>query len=649
MKASIPFRHLRIRTKLIIAFLATGLVPVLVLGTFSLVSTRKALQHSAASQIHASLSAKVKQLQDTLRYAEKDLRLLSQSPSLVTFAEFYPGHVVGRDNLNRMLITALEDFAEENPLYREVLLLDPEGEQILRVFRKVGKLAVEGTNPSLNRSRESFFWQALDTRGGDIVITSSALKDRQRKEPLWTLVYSTAIYDRGHTRKGVLAVQFLIRDLAKLAGSGENAMGSAYLLDRGGTFLYTIDTDETRSVQGGFPGALGEGTLRQILSGREGLITEEKDRILSYAPVFPGFGGPDNFWVVAIDLSRSVVQAPVTRFLLFFGIMVVALTVIGIFLGITASHHFTRPILELHRGAQVMATGNFDHKIVVRTSDEIEDLADQFNLMAERLKASQDRLTEWNRELQEEVKSRTEQLFQAEKMAALGSLSAGIAHEIGNPLAAMKTNIQVLEERLGTENTHYKFLQRILKEIDRLSRFFKTFSSFARPVTPRIAPCDISKVIREVVFFVQKEAEARGVSIRLEFEPSVPQVLADFQRMQQVFFNLLLNAIQASGAGGTITLKVHPVSKENADGTQRGKVRIIVSDTGTGIAEEARSKIFEPFFTTKPDGTGLGLSIVHQIVTENRGTIALENTAGPGTTFSIHLEAAGSPVMAGTK
>lgn len=641
------FTHLSIRTKLVVAFLSIGLIPVLVLGSFSMFSSANALQDSAITRVHASLIAKVERIRNALRYAEKDLRILSHSPSLVTFAEFYQDNVMGMNNLNRMLITGLKDFARNNELYHQVLFLNQKGEQVFRVLRQKDQLYFEGEDPTRNLSGQNFFWKALDTQRGEIVITSKTTSE----EDDITLIYSTVIYDRGQKQKGVISLQLRLKDLAGLAKSGETAFGNTYLLDRHGRFLYNIKAERLESqyslaLDEGFPGMLDEQLLKKLLSGREGLISQENKRIISYAPILHGIGGPDNFWVLVIDLPRSIVLAPVRRFLLFFGGMVVALAIIGTLLGIVGSHHFTLPILKLHNGAKIISTGTFDHRITVHTNDEIEDLAVQFNIMADRLKESQGRLTKLNEELQKEVESRTQQLFQAEKMAAFGSLSAGIAHEIGNPLASMKTNIQVLDERLGKDNAHHKFLERILKEINRLSKFFKTFYSFARPVKPQIASSDIRKIIHEVIMIIQKEAEAQGVTIHEEFDDYLPNVMVDFQRMQQVFLNLFLNAIQAMSEGGTVSVRVRFIS-DTVDSRQEedGRIVITVSDTGPGIPEEMRSKIFEPFYTTKPKGTGLGLSIAHQIVVENNGTISVGLSDEMETTFTIQLQVEESSVV----
>jgi signal transduction histidine kinase len=633
------FSHLSIRKKLILAFVAVALIPVLVLGSFSLLSSRRALQDSAIIQVHASLAATVERIQDTLRHAEKDLRLLTHSPSVITFAEFFPDNVIGKDNLNRMLVSALENFAERHPLYRRIWLVTDKGEQILQLRREEGRLIMEGMDASRDLSNEAFFWQALDSRRGEVVVTSRVPEGRSAGNDEVTLTYSTAVYDRGQKRKAVLAIQMWVQDLSVLSRPDGYAMGNTYLLDADGDFLYSIDAAGRRLVQRGFVEMFDEQTIHQILSGEAGMITGEKDRLISYAPIDPGLGGMNNFWVVVSELSRSVVLAPVRRFLIVFGATLVALILLGSLAGIAASHHFTRPLLQLHRGAQIIANEDFDHRITVHTKDEIEELAEQFNQMAFRLKKSQRRLTSLNQALQKEVERRTEQLFQAEKMAAVGGLSAGIAHEIGNPLASMKTNIQLLAEKLGQGSEHQKFLDRMVKEINRLNHFFKTFSTFAKPARPQRISCDIRKVIQEMVLFIKPEASAQGVTIRQVFDREVPHVLVDVQRMQQVFLNLFLNAMQAMQDGGAVTVTVRAEPDEGEAAEEAGEVWVTVSDTGPGIPEDNRSKIFEPFFTTKAEGTGLGLSIAHQIITESGGTIAVAHAGTRGASFTIRLKA----------
>ncbi|NOY52313.1 MAG: HAMP domain-containing protein [Deltaproteobacteria bacterium] len=645
MDSQRTFPHLNIRRKLIVAFLGIGLIPVLILGSINLLTNTQALKHRTITEIHATLTAKAERIRNALRHAGKDLRLLSHSPSLNTFLEFYPGNVMGKNNLNRMLYNTLKDFARKNPIYHSIQLFNLKGKPIVSVTNDGKTIRAEGPGKTAPAGDTAFFWKALDRDQDRFVVTRSMTPDAGVKKEKPALVFSTAIHDQGRRVKGVLAIQLLLRDLANRARSAEKPMGSTYLMDREETFLLRVDSSNAEPVRGGFPGTLKRETLQRILSGREGLITNEKNRIISYIPIQVGVDSPADDWVLAVDVAEPVVLAPVHRFLFLSLIMVILLTLIGVILGVTASNQLTRPILELHQGAQRLATGDFSHRINVNSNDEIEELAEQFNRMAERLQISREQMQRSNEELQAEVRKRTEQLVQAEKMAALGRLSAGIAHEIGNPLAGMKANIQLLVEKFGSDSSHHKFLERILREINRLDHFLQTFSSFARPAKAQRTACDIRKMIQDVIFFVRPEGAKQGVKIRQIFDEDLPKVMVDHQRMQQVFLNLCLNALQAMPEGGKLTIRAYG-GKEFPESTDTVQEIIVdVSDSGTGIPAEHLPKIFDPFFTTKAQGTGLGLSIVHQIVRENNGTIEAVSNDDTGTTFRIRLKGAAQSIL----
>jgi len=226
------------------------------------------------------------------------------------------------------------------------------------------------------------------------------------------------------------------------------------------------------------------------------------------------------------------------------------------------------------------------------------------------------------------------QLYQADKMASVGELSVGIAHEIGNPLAAIKTVIQAMDEVCPLKGPQRKYMTRIIKEVDRLTAFIRTFSSFAHPSTQQPQTCQIESVLSDVLFLIQKEAVKQGIVIKEAVKPDIPHVRIDPRQMQQVFINLLLNSIQAMHEGGEIKIAVD-CDHENEKGGD--SVKISISDTGCGISQEHMDKIYNPFFTTKPTGTGLGLSIVHRIITEHNGIIKVSSVVGKGTTFDISL------------
>lgn len=233
--------------------------------------------------------------------------------------------------------------------------------------------------------------------------------------------------------------------------------------------------------------------------------------------------------------------------------------------------------------------------------------------------------------LMEERMTMEKQLFHADKLVSLGELSAGIAHEIGNPLAAIKTVIQAADEETPFRGKQKKYMERILKEVDRLSFFLRTFSTFANPGVKHSARSRVEEVIKDVLFLIRNEAMKHDIKIDEKIGRDLSEVRMEPNRLKQVFMNLFLNAIQAMGEGGKITISAERLNEVN--------IMLSVSDTGVGIPQENIEKIFYPFFTTKPNGTGLGLSIVHRIVTEHGGNIKVHSKVGMGTMFDLTLHA----------
>jgi signal transduction histidine kinase len=226
-----------------------------------------------------------------------------------------------------------------------------------------------------------------------------------------------------------------------------------------------------------------------------------------------------------------------------------------------------------------------------------------------------------------------EQLRRAERLSALGELSAMLAHEIRNPLGSIRGTAEILRDDFQPGDRKYEFLEILIKETDRLNRVVEDFLNLARPLQVERETCDLMAELEEVVTLVTGEAATRGV--RLELLPAtLPPVRGDREKLRQVFLNLILNGVQASGRGGrlTITATLHIAD----EGAPTG-VELTFADTGTGIEQAILSRIFEPFFTTKTGGTGLGLAIAQKIIESHGGTIAVESAVGKGTTFCVRL------------
>ncbi len=230
-----------------------------------------------------------------------------------------------------------------------------------------------------------------------------------------------------------------------------------------------------------------------------------------------------------------------------------------------------------------------------------------------------------------------EEILRMDRLVSLGKLASGIAHELRNPLAGIKTTAQALCEELSSDDSRREYLNRITKEIDRLNELLKSFFSFAKPQKLNLTFCHIKDVVNEIIPFLIKEIADKGIRFVESYHSQIPKIQIDRNQMHQVFLNLFLNAIQAMPQGGELKIQVHPVSSGGSDGTPHAMVRILISDTGKGIPANLLSKIFDPFFTTKPKGIGLGLSIAYQIIKKHEGTIQVRSEWEKGTTFDIRL------------
>ncbi len=221
------------------------------------------------------------------------------------------------------------------------------------------------------------------------------------------------------------------------------------------------------------------------------------------------------------------------------------------------------------------------------------------------------------------------QLIRSEKLAALGQLAAGIAHEIRNPLTSINILIHSLTENFSSEDSHREDLKVIEEEIDRINEILDRFLRFAKPAPPLLEKTEVATIFEETLQLLRPRMEKQGVQIEKEFH-ALPMILMDREQMKQVALNLLLNAVQAMPSGGTLAMR----GQNSRDGQW---VTISVQDSGVGIPEEDINKLFDPFFSTREGGIGLGLSIAHRIIDQHQGKIEVESTPGTGTLFTIWL------------
>ncbi len=301
----------------------------------------------------------------------------------------------------------------------------------------------------------------------------------------------------------------------------------------------------------------------------------------------------------------------------------------------------TGPIKRLSETVATFADGHFGKTFSTRRGDEIGKLITGFNVMAEKLMKAytelEGRVEASNKELEsayQMLKQRQEQLIRSEKMAALGQLSAGIAHEIRNPLTSIKIFIQSLEKEIDLDENQEEDFRIIMKEIDRINENITRFLNFARPEEPLFQAINTSALMKNTVNLLAAKLKNSGIRLDISLPDDHPPVEGDPKQLAQVFLNLLLNAVEAMPQGGMLTIR--SAVKVNPDSLQEF-LQLIIKDTGHGIPEKDRPYLFDPFFTTKAGGTGLGLSIVYSIIQKHNGRIEVESELGKGSSFILSL------------
>ncbi len=332
-----------------------------------------------------------------------------------------------------------------------------------------------------------------------------------------------------------------------------------------------------------------------------------------------------------IDTTNRVMST----FVIIASLCVVFLLVILYF----STTRITNPLKKMVVATQVISKGDLAHRLRVNSRDEIGYLAESFNRMTANLETANDKLIEWTKTLEKRVEERTKELremqshlIQSEKLASLGKLAAGIAHEINNPLGGILIYSNLLLEDTDKDSPHYENLRKIVKETSRCKDIVKGLLEFARPKEPEVAIIDINEILESSLAIMEKQALFQNISINRSYESDLPKISADSAQIQQVFTNIILNAAEAMAGNGTLTLStsLNPDNK---------CIDVKFSDTGHGIKEEDKKRLFEPFFSTKEvgKGTGLGLAISYSIIQQHNGTIEVKSRVGKGSTFTVKL------------
>lgn len=340
-------------------------------------------------------------------------------------------------------------------------------------------------------------------------------------------------------------------------------------------------------------------------------IRRERDKIRTMRPIFEGEKVNGFLWIedsIISDIQTFMLVRVLTGlavlFSLFAGIIGTSLLI----------RRLIRDIEGINKGVDLMKR-DLGHRIEV-SSNELGDVAREINLMAEQLQAQ---------------KRLEERLHRADKMAALGQFVSGIAHELRNPLGIIKGSLQLMEKEGDFGGEQKEFLKVVQEQIERQNRIIEELLQFARPSKPDFEPADVEALLDSLMVFVGAYLRDGRIELDRKRTKGLRAIMADAEKIKQVFLNLILNAVQAMPDGGRLTIET-----ENM-GEDRIAIRFI--DSGEGIPEEAATDIFNPYYTTRDEGTGLGLSISYQLVSLHGGSIEAKNGLKEGSVITVVLPA----------
>ena len=349
------------------------------------------------------------------------------------------------------------------------------------------------------------------------------------------------------------------------------------------------------------------------------------------------------------EIEKTLRSNTYTVFGLSFGFIILA----GLLVSYLVNRMIYLPLRDLGDGAERLATGDLENTIPVRSKDEFGHLATSFNSMTEALRKSHVDLEDWGRTLEQKVEEARVELRTAhaetarsEKLASVGLLAAGIAHELNNPLTGVLTFAYLVRKNLPDDSRDAEDLDLVIRETKRCAGIIRRLLDFSRERKPEKTFSDLNILVAEIMQLTEQSAQVNDIRIITDLDEKLPAIWMDENLIKQVIMNMVVNAQHAIEGEGNITIRTRLCTAKDCPEsiTELGNMaEITITDTGCGIPSEDLQRIFDPFFTTKGvgKGTGLGLSVSHGTIKAHGGAIEVESLVGKGTEFRIYLPVGG--------
>jgi signal transduction histidine kinase len=415
--------------------------------------------------------------------------------------------------------------------------------------------------------------------------------------------------------------------LQELKNSQEIVRGR--LIKRDGSIVFSTDTQEVGRATLKVPPELFTG--HGIVQGERVENGEHLTVVMRQVPNLESchrcHGTADPIGAIVLEKSLSPAEATIAtnrNLLIVYGLVIFVL--VSIVLWLLLVRLVSQPVSQLVEQMNRVGQGDLRVRAEAGRVDEIGQLSYGFNAMVINLETTTDELQD----------SHEKQIQQAGKLASIGELASGIAHEIRNPLAGIGAAIEVLAENRKADPQFNEIATEVRQQVNRLNTTLRDLLDFARQREPEIIPCHVGNIIKPMLTLVRPDMQKQHIAPVEHLSADLPPICADEPQVQQAVLNILLNAIQAMPDGGTLTISAEVVDKTLMPGHSRA-LRLSFQDTGPGISSENRERIFSPFFTTKHRGTGLGLAITRTIMEKHHGNIFVESEPGRGTKFILEF------------
>ncbi len=310
-----------------------------------------------------------------------------------------------------------------------------------------------------------------------------------------------------------------------------------------------------------------------------------------------------------------------SRFLTYSALVTIGL--VGLAISLLFTFQVNQPIRKLVRTMGEVERGDLSVRAHLPRRDELGRLGRSLNSMIEQLDAGRKEIEKYH----------TDQLIRADRLASIGELAASVAPAIKNPLAGVSGAVQVLAEDYPSDDPRRHVADQVLQQCERMDKTIRDLLNYAQPLRAELSLVDVNELLARSLFIAIPNPAAGSVKVSRLFQSDLPRTVGDAKHFEQVFLNLILNAVQAMGDGGTLTLRTAFLEEEGAGGV----IEVRITDTGGGIPAAIHEKVFSPFYTTRTRGTGLGLSITRKILEQHGASISFTSEAGKGTTFTVQI------------